>query len=200
VPRKTAKVIPTKDLPKGLPKGLPRTARHRPHGEGRLPETEFNGGPKIPSVPRYRIDAVEAWLYGHRNVRRPLNVAAPLLALVCALYHNRSPFPARRRVAAWLRDEGHAAWQSERPNSVDKAITVAVTLDEIEIRWADEPSEMAGRPSVVRRRYLVPSQELLAAYDAPEGYGRGKTKPVQRPRPGIPGDRLIALLGRKATG
>jgi hypothetical protein len=141
----------------------PRTATHHPHGMGRMPETAYNG-PPIPSVPKYKVEAVEQWLFTHRNVRRPLNVAAPLLALVCALHEKEQRFPVRRRVAEWLRDNDFAEWNSNRPNSVDKAITVACALDEIEIRWDYEEGSIRDHRSMVRRRYLIPSRELWEAY------------------------------------
>lgn len=127
----------------------------------------------LPRVIRAEVAAVEDWLAGHRNVRRPLTVAAPLLALVCALHKRQLHFPVRRRVAEWLRDNGHAEWTSERPNAVDKVIQVALALDEIEIHHAIEPGNTATHASVIRRRYLVPNAELLAAFDnATTTYGR----------------------------
>ena len=145
---------------------------HRPHGKGRIAEDETTG-PRIPPVTRAQILAVDDWLTRHRNVRRPLTVAAPLLALVCALHHKEQYFPTRSRIAAWLRDEGYAEWESERPNSVDKAIQAAVSLQEIEIRYAVHEGNAAAGQSILRRRYLVPSRQLLYAFDdATTSFGR----------------------------
>lgn len=162
---------------KNKPPRVPRTATHNPHGMGRLEETAYNG-PTLPAVPGYKIQAVADWLATHRDVHRPLNVAAPLLALVCALYDNQEYMPTRRRLAAWLRDNGHAEWNSPTPNSVDKAIQAAIALDEIELRYAIEPgnSKEMGDRGIIRRRYLVPSKQLSDAYTEA---GRGFSTPSQ---------------------
>jgi hypothetical protein len=147
---------------------------HLPGGMGRIAEDEHTG-PKIPHVTRAQVAAVEDWLAGHRNVRRQLTVAAPLLALVCALNQRNERFPARRRVAEWLRDNGHAAWNSKHPNSVDKAIQVALAMDEIEIRLTVQEGNIGAHASVLRQRYLVPSQELRDAFEsATHSFGRAK--------------------------
>jgi hypothetical protein len=166
-------------------------------GHGRIPEDETNG-PRLPRVTRAEVAAVEDWLMGHRNVRRPLTVAAPLLALICALHAKGEYFPVRKRVAAWLRDNGHAEWTSEHPNAVDKAIQVAVALDEIEIHWAIAEGNVAAMPSILRRRYLVPNAELMDAFrNATVTFGRAKLKPDPKRSPGASVQALAALMDRK---
>lgn len=161
---------------------------------GRVAEDETNG-PRLPGVTRAQVAAVEDWLAGHRNVHRPLTVAAPLLAMICALYHKREYFPTRNRVAAWLRDEGYAEWNSDRPNAVDKALQAALALNEIQLHYRVEEGNGAKVPGVIRRRIFTPHEELLKAFDdATRGFGRLQPSRRRQQGKGVEISEIAALV------
>jgi hypothetical protein len=180
--------------PKKKPR-LPPDARHEPHGGGRLPENDVIG-PPIPKVTQAQVEAVNEWVITHRDLPgRWLGATAATLAMVCAIHEQESYFPARRRVAEWMHREGYTA--SDKPNAVDKAISVAAALEELHIEWGTEEGEVSVHASIRRHRYLVPSRELFAAYKsaASPSFGRAATKP--RRNPGLEGDVLLAALKRR---
>jgi hypothetical protein len=126
---------------------------HLPHGMGRL-KVEW---PPVPDVPAYRVAAVEAWLGAHRNVRRPLTVASPLLAVICALFEKQHPLPTRRALSEALECNIF---------SIDGAISTALGEGEITEEYRYEPGNVAAHASIRRRRYILPSQELYDVYSA----------------------------------
>jgi hypothetical protein len=135
---------------------MPRTKNqptHLPHGKGRL-KVEW---PPVPDVPAYRLRAVETWLADHRNVRRPLTVTAPLLAVICALYEKQHPMPTRRALAEKFECNIF---------SIDGAISTALGEGEITEEYRQEPGNVAVRSSIRRRRFLLPSKQLYDVYSA----------------------------------
>jgi hypothetical protein len=123
----------------------------RPGREGRKKET----WPPIEVPIGYVIAKVSDWMVEHRESRRPLSVAAPLLATVCWLHSKNYNFPTRGRIAKALRTT---------VDSVDSAISTAIGHGELTEVHKTEPGEVKGRESIVRRRYLVPSRQLQMVY------------------------------------
>lgn len=143
----------------------------KPDAEGRKPETwppiPFENGRRIP---RYITDALEEWLKTKRGATRGMPIAAPLLAIVCELHRQGHWMPVRRRLAevlntgeGWDADRGEVVW---KPYSIDAALSTALGNGEIFERHKTEEGDVDGRSSIRRHRYMVPSKELLAAYEA----------------------------------
>lgn len=139
---------------------MPTSKKYAPHhypdpmGQGGRTKVEW---PPIPDVPAYRLRAVEAWLETRRNVRRPLTVASPLLAIICALFEKQQPLPTRRALSESLQCNIF---------SIDGAISTALGAGEITEEYRYTLGEVRVRASIRRRRYLLPSQELYEAYSA----------------------------------
>lgn len=125
----------------------------RPGREGRKKET----WPPIEVPNGYIIGKIQEWMAEHRESRRPLTVAGPLLALVCWLYEHNYPFPTRGRVA-------EAIGPTCTRDSVDSAVSTSIGYGEITELHRTEPGEVKGRLSIARRRYLIPSRALQMAY------------------------------------
>lgn len=146
---------------------------HLPGGMGRLP-VEW---PPVPHVPAYKQRAIEAWLQDHRNIRRPLTVTTPLLAVICALYELGHPLPTRRSLS-----------ESFGCNifSVDGAISTALGENEIieEYRYAE--GAVAKHASIRRRRFLIPSLQLFEVW---KNVSRSKIPTDVYP----PADKLLKL-------
>jgi len=139
-----------------------KTKIPRPGREGRKRET----WPPIEVPNGYVIGRISDWMVEHRESRRPLSVAAPLLATVCWLHMKNYNFPTRARVAKALRTT---------VDSVDSAISTAIGHGELTEVHKTEPGEVKGRESIVRRRYLIPSRQLQMIYtDATTEAAKGR--------------------------
>ena len=123
----------------------------RPGREGRRKET----WPPIEVPNGDIVGKISDWMVEHRESRRPLSVAAPLLATVCWLHSKNYNFPTRSRMAHALRTT---------VDSIDSAISTAIGHGELTEVHRTEPGEVQGRASIVRRRYLVPSRQLQMTY------------------------------------
>lgn len=96
--------------------------------------------PPVPSVRQYQIEAVAVWANMHRENRRPLTVAAPLLAIVCALYDKGHPLPVARRLADAI---------GCSKDGIDAAISMALAYDEVSERYEVIDGGVRDRKSVV---------------------------------------------------
>jgi hypothetical protein len=103
---------------------------------GRILET----WPPLAREPHYREDAVEEWLVPRRNSRRPMTVAVPLLAVVCALHARGHYLPVRRRLAATL---------GTTPDAIDSAINCALAEGEITEEYRTEKGANEKRDSII---------------------------------------------------
>jgi hypothetical protein len=153
-------------------------------GTGRILED----WPPIPVPAKYRVEAVMEWIYTHRNARRPAECAAWLLAVLCELEEKQYYTPTRRRLAnawaEWKRErvkdptarKGSPDSVNPRPgrakyiDSIDSAISQALAEGEISEEYVVVDGAHARRASVVRHRYLRPTQALFMAY---QGAARG---------------------------
>jgi hypothetical protein len=109
----------------------------------------------IPKLPGYLVAAVDDWLQGEREARRELKTAAPLLALVCWLHDRGHFFPRRVAIGAALNTSKY---------SIDSALGTAIANGEVTESYATVPGNVNNRASVMRHRYIIPSQPLLRAY------------------------------------
>lgn len=128
------------------------------------------------SIAQYKIDAVRDWMHQHRNIRRPPDIAAPLLALICWLYDREEgyPLPTRERLAVWVtgNDERAANGRMKAAGSIDAALTTALGMDEIREEVRTVQGRVEGRASARRLRYIIPSDDLWGAYQAPRSHNR----------------------------
>ena len=136
-------------LPRRLITGL--NARKSGYRTGRQPEQ----WPPVPRVSAKVVEAVADWAQTHRENRRPLSVAAPVLAIVCALHEKRHPFPTRARLAEAI---GCTKF------GVDAAISTAIGHGEVTERWEALEGAVVQRKSARRVRYVDPHPELLRIY------------------------------------
>jgi hypothetical protein len=140
----------------------------KPDGVTGRKKEEWPPLPREGEIAQYKIENVYKFLHERRNYRRPPDIAAPLLALVCWLYDRPTPypFPSRERVAIWITgDESRDANNRLRKaGSVDTALTTALGLDEVREQTRVEPGRVAKHASARRYRFIIPSKELLAAY------------------------------------
>ena len=113
--------------------------------------------PPIPSVRNYQVDAIADWMQSHRENRRPLSVAAPLLTIVCALADKQYQLPTRVRLA----EEIHCT-----KDGIDAAISTALAYGEITERYEVIEGAVQQRRSSRRVRFLDPSADLLRVYRA----------------------------------
>jgi hypothetical protein len=120
-------------------------------GMGRDPET----WPPVPEPPAYVVVAIEEWLRAKRNSRRPLTVAAPLLAIFCMLHERKHPVPTRARLASAL---------GTSEDTVDAARSTALGAGEIKEIQETYAGQVARRFSIRRRRFVIPSRELFDLY------------------------------------
>jgi hypothetical protein len=144
--------------------------------------------PPMPKFDNRRIDRVATWMQAHRENRRPLTVAAPLLSLVCALHEDGHHLPTRARLAEAI---------GCTKDGVDAAISTAIAYGEISERHVTLDGAVAKRRSTRRLRFIDPSPELLAAWngesasrqasalDAKASPGGNLGKPVRSPWPGV---------------
>ena len=114
--------------------------------------------PPVPTYRDYQVQAIADWMQTHRENRRPLKVAAPVLAIVCALHERGHPFPTRARVAEAIGDC--------TKDVVDAALSTALGFGEISERWETMEGAVQQRRSVRRVRFLEPSPKLLDVYRA----------------------------------
>ena len=115
--------------------------------------------PAVPHVAQYRVETVGEWLADHRNVRRPLTVATPLLAVVCALYEKNHPLPTRRALSEAF---------DCNIFSIDAALSTALGEGEVTEEYRYFDGDVLARRSIRRRRYVLPSEQLYHAYSTAE--------------------------------
>lgn len=128
--------------------------------------------PPLPqAIAQFRIDAITEWMATHRNFRRPPDIAAPLLALVCWLYDRPEPYPlpSRERLAVWITgdDSRDDKGRLRKAGSVDAALTTALGEGEVREELRTVLGRVSGRTSARRYRYITPARQLLEAYNAP---------------------------------
>lgn len=162
-----------------MPSALPFDRQPKPHGVTGREKEEW---PPLPAkIAQYRIDNVIEWLYEHRNIRRPPGIAGPLLALICWLHEHEYPLPSRERLAIWITDEtGPDAYftskdgqkKHKKAGSIDAALSTALGEDEVRETIRVVPGRIENRSSARRFRYILPSKQLLAAYNARRGSQR----------------------------
>lgn len=100
-------------------------------------------------ITQARADAIEYWLRGHRNVRRPLTAAVPLLVCLCFHHLAQEPTPSNDEIKNWIRQ--HLGLTTSL-GGIYGAIRNAIALNELQDH------------RIMGQRYLTPHQELLDAY------------------------------------
>lgn len=93
------------------------------------------------------------YLLASYGMRRPPELAARLLALLCDLADKGLPFPPRAEVAALV---GHSI------EGVDSALSVALARGDIVMSAKVKPGNVQQRESVIRERYYTVSPAIRA--------------------------------------
>lgn len=108
-------------------------------------------------VDRDLARAATEYLMAAYGMRRPPELAARLLALLCDLADQGLPFPPRAEVAALV---GHSI------EGVDSALSVALARGDVVMSAKVRPGNVQQRESVIRERYYTVSPPIRALQKA----------------------------------
>lgn len=117
------------------------------------------------------VDAIADMLKVQQEMRRPPEKAAALLALIVELNRSGQPFPKRHEVAKALDCSVY---------TIDAALSTRIDEGYLQQIVETTSGEVSARHSIVRKRFYIPSPELVAVADGAKqrGYGNNlKTKP-----------------------
>ena len=106
----------------------------------------------LPEVSPFVVDAIIEMLKADNGNLRPADKAAHMLALIVELHKQHKPFPPRKDVAAAIK--GSIA-------AVDAALNSRLAEGYITLAVDTEPGNVQRRNSVIRRRFIIPSKDLL---------------------------------------
>jgi hypothetical protein len=99
------------------------------------------------------VEAITQMLLDNNDkLFRPPRQAAKLLAYIVGLYHKSEPFPSRAEVAEKL--------EISIP-TIDSAISSRIAEGYLSIEIDTIEGNINRRPSSIRRRYYIPSNEVL---------------------------------------
>lgn len=107
----------------------------------------------LPTPNPLAVDALCAMIMEqHENIRRPPEKSAALLALAVELHKNHTPFPSRMAVAIKLDCSVF---------TVDAALSTRMDEGYLQQVVETETGNVAHRSSTVRKRFYVPSKEVI---------------------------------------
>jgi hypothetical protein len=102
------------------------------------------------------VDAITDMLMTQQNIRRPPEKAAALLALLVELNRKGQPFPKRHEVAEALDCSVY---------TIDAVLSTRINEGYLQQVVETTTGNVSARNSIVRQRFYVPSQELVAVAD-----------------------------------
>lgn len=140
---------------------MAKTFKHAPvrvpHSSHVVTDNNITDAAALPTPNPAVVDAICDMLMTNKDVRRPPEVTAALLALTVELHKRNQPFPSRMAAAIKL---GCSVF------TIDAALSTR--MDEGLLTQIVETStgHVAKRSSTIRQRFYKPSQELLDVADA----------------------------------
>jgi hypothetical protein len=109
-----------------------------------------------PAVPQHVIDGLVQFLIEEQRMCRPPEQAARLLAYIVQLHKKGMPWPSRREVSERL---------GISIATIDAAISARLADGYITHETRIVEGNVKKRKSSVKEKYLVPSQDLVDAFD-----------------------------------
>lgn len=106
----------------------------------------------LPEVSAVVVDAIIDMLIMDQGMLRPPEKAAKLLALIVELHKRKQPFPTRSEVAEAI---------GASVSTIDAALSTRLNEGYIKLRVETPEGNVQRRNSVVRLRYLEPSDQLM---------------------------------------
>ena len=106
----------------------------------------------LPPISSFEIGGVADWLQAQENMQRKPEATAKVLILAVKLYKKNQPWPTRRQIADYL--------QVSLP-LIDVALSQRQATGHIQVVLQVEEGNIQSRRSVITRRFLQPSPELI---------------------------------------
>lgn len=111
----------------------------------------------LPELSDYVVRAIADWLHGREPSQRVPVKTAAVLCLICELYLTDRPFPTRAAVIKAL---------GVTESLIDIVLSQRAAEGLIYVVLKSEMGQVKKRASVVNRRYVIPTHELLTVYRA----------------------------------